>query len=147
MSSLDSGFVRQTVGYGNNDFFPITSLLPDKHGMQPTSFKLCSDETSYLLLGQDPIIGGPPAQGSSNQPTPAKFLGQITLTNGDQVDLRLVGANDRNIAVSGFAKVTDQGAQPPPGEPNPFFVTSRGGEYFFVPSISTLTTWANSTGP
>ncbi len=27
-SSLDSGFVRQTVSMANNDFFPTTSLLP-----------------------------------------------------------------------------------------------------------------------
>jgi hypothetical protein len=32
-SDLDSGFVRQTVGYANNDFFPTVSLIPDHHGM------------------------------------------------------------------------------------------------------------------
>jgi hypothetical protein len=31
-SHLDSGFVRQTTGFGNNDFFPITSLTPTNHG-------------------------------------------------------------------------------------------------------------------
>lgn len=64
-SSLDSGFIRQT-GFAGNDFFPMTSLVPEKHG-------------------QDPILGS--------------------------------GSND-------------------------FFVTSHGGEYFFVPSISTLNSWA-----
>lgn len=30
-SSLDSGFIRQT-GFAGNDFFPLTSLVPEKHG-------------------------------------------------------------------------------------------------------------------
>jgi hypothetical protein len=32
-SDLNSGFVRQTVGYANNDFFPTVSLIPTQHGM------------------------------------------------------------------------------------------------------------------
>lgn len=32
-SDLDSGFVRQTVGYANNDFFPTVSLVPRHLGM------------------------------------------------------------------------------------------------------------------
>jgi hypothetical protein len=69
--------------------------------------------------------------------------------NGDQVDLRLTGVDGNNIEVSDFAKVRANGAAPPPGDPIPFFVVARGGEYFFVPSVSTLKTWANdpSTGP
>ena len=31
-SSLDQGFVRQTIVFANNDFFPTTSLLPTNHG-------------------------------------------------------------------------------------------------------------------
>lgn len=31
-SSLDSGFIRQTIGFAGNDFFPITSLVPQKQG-------------------------------------------------------------------------------------------------------------------
>jgi len=79
-SSLDQGFVRQTRFYGCNDYFPPTSLVPAKYG-------------------QDPIIGGPPPEGSV-------------------------------------------GVQPKYGVEQKYFVTSRGGEYFFVPPISTLKKWA-----
>jgi hypothetical protein len=30
-SSIDNGFFRQTVQYGNNNYFPITSINPTKH--------------------------------------------------------------------------------------------------------------------
>jgi hypothetical protein len=149
MSSLDSGFIRQTIGYAGNDFFPITSLVPKKQGMYIVSDDVCPDDASHCLSGQDPIIGGPPPIGSPGAPRGAKFETAASYANGDQVDLRLTGADGNNIEVSGFAKVTANGAAPPPGDPNPYFVTSRGGEYFFVPSVSTLKTWANdtSTGP
>lgn len=128
MSSLDQGFVRQTA-YASNDFFPLTSLVPTKHG-------------------QDPIIGGPPPDGSSRAPRRANLIdGPPNYSDGDQVDLRLTNRAGSSIDISGFAKVTAQGAQPPPGEPNPYFVTSRGGEYFFVPSISTLKSWAAESDP
>lgn len=147
MSSLDSGFVRQTVGYADNDFFPITSLVPKKHGKSLVLMYVFSDVTTRIrdfLSGQDPIIGGPPPEGSPGVPRQAQYIGGApTLTSGDQVDIRLTGGDGSNIAVSGFTKVTVPGTEPPPGEPNPFFVTSRGGEYFFVPSVSTLKTWAN----
>ncbi|CAE6435774.1 unnamed protein product [Rhizoctonia solani] len=145
-SHLDSGFVRQTTGFGNNDFFPITSLTPTNHG-------------------QDPIIGGPPAQGSSNElrrvleisepiipPRPyradastedasTQVAKGYKATNGQQVNLRLepkdsVASKDV-LEVTGFVKAAPAG-KPRPGADNPFFVTSRGGEYFFVPSISAL---------
>ena len=32
-SSIDNGFFRQTTGFANNDFFPITSLVPQKTGL------------------------------------------------------------------------------------------------------------------
>lgn len=51
-------------------------------------------------------------------------------------------ATGEDISVVGFANVSKQGAVDPPGVPQGFFVTSRGGEYFFVPSIKTLKTWA-----
>ena len=150
MSSLDSGFIRQTVEYAGNDFFPVTSLIPKKQGVYIVSDDVFSDDAPHCLSGQDPIIGGPPPRGSPAEPRGAKFDdAAASYANGDQVDLRLTGADGNNIEVSGFAKVSDKGALPPPGEPNPYFVTSRGGEYFFVPSISALKTWANSpnTGP
>jgi len=123
MSHLDSGFVRQATGFANNDFFPVTSLVPRSQG-------------------QDPIIGGPPAKGSSTEPRPVIPIGTPSYENGDQVDLRVEGEQGKVVQVVGFAKVSDSQARPPPGVPNPFFVTSRGGEYFFVPSISTLKYWS-----
>ncbi len=32
-SSLVNGFARQTMDFGNNDFWPATSILPTNHGM------------------------------------------------------------------------------------------------------------------
>ena len=61
--------------------------------------------------------------------------------SGDQVNL-VLNHNGSNISISGFARVKKQGAVDPPGVPQQFFVTSRGGEYFFVPPISTLKAWA-----
>ncbi|KDN36436.1 hypothetical protein RSAG8_10828, partial [Rhizoctonia solani AG-8 WAC10335] len=136
-SHLDSGFVRQTTGYGNNDFFPITNIFPTKHG-------------------QDPIIGGPPAKNSSQVPRvvqPMKpesgspqFLTAdttYTVSNNDQVNYLVEvkdGGNQKKFEVSGFAQEVPE--KLPPGADNPYFVTSRGGEYFFVPSIPTLKSWA-----
>lgn len=97
-SNLDSGFVRQTVGFANNVYFPPTSLVPQRHG-------------------QDAIIGGPDKLWNI-------FL---TLNNGG-------GAT---IALTGLAN-TAASASDPPGVPPEYFITSRGGEYFFVPSVSTL---------
>jgi hypothetical protein len=97
------------------------------------SFLMLQRESVIFLSGQDPIIGGPPPEKSPGVPKQAQYIGEApTLTSGDQVDIRLTGGDGSNIEVSGFAKVTAPGTQPPPGEPNPFFVTSRGGEYFFM---------------
>ncbi|KAH7332678.1 hypothetical protein B0J17DRAFT_603542 [Rhizoctonia solani] len=125
MSSLDSGFIRQTKGYAGNDFFPITSLVPTKQG-------------------QDPIIGGPAAKGSIGYERPATLQladdDNPSYKTGDQVSIKLVDPKDNfnTIEVTGFANVRPSTAAAPPGEPNPYFVTSRGGEYFFVPSVSTI---------
>ncbi|KAF8725009.1 hypothetical protein RHS02_08443, partial [Rhizoctonia solani] len=150
-SHLDSGFVRQTTGFGNNDFFPITSLTPTHHG-------------------QDPIIGGPPATDSTklrrvlqiseplNPSTPypeeseiqtaSKGLNEskeadnsFKLDDKTQVYLELVPgdpkSSSKRFEVAGIVKPIPEG-RPAPGQDNPFFVTSRGGEYFFVPSIPAL---------
>ncbi|KAG9123423.1 hypothetical protein FRC07_014957 [Ceratobasidium sp. 392] len=124
-SNLDQGFIRQTISYAGNDYFPLTSLVPTKHG-------------------QDPILGSNPPTGSAGQQRPAKLEQTYAYTTGEQVNFLLTDDKNNQYEVSGFIKVNTPGAQPPPGADNPFFVTSRGGEYFFVPSISTLTTWANS---
>ncbi|KAJ1300374.1 hypothetical protein OPQ81_005193 [Rhizoctonia solani] len=132
-SHLDSGFVRQTTGYGNNDFFPITGLTPVNHG-------------------QDPIIGGPPPKGSSGNQRDAKLEPSDPdnplkdYVDGDQVNIKLEIPGDslNRFEVFGHVRVRPLTQAPPPGVPNPFFVTSRGGEYFFVPSIPTLKSWANS---
>ncbi|KAF8185891.1 hypothetical protein K438DRAFT_1765670 [Mycena galopus ATCC 62051] len=117
-SSLDQGFVRQTLDFAGNVFFPITSMVPKKHG-------------------QDPIIGGPPAV------TEIPFVPQVAPKSGDQVNLKFVNPNGASIEVSGFATVQPAGTADPPGVPSDYFVTSHGGEYFFVPPISTLKDWAS----
>jgi hypothetical protein len=83
--------------------------------------------------GQDPIIGGPPkaVQASAETPIPA-------VESGDAITVMVQGKDEQQLEVSGFALPSYAGAQPPPGVPQEFFVNSRGGEYFFVPSISTL---------
>ncbi|KAJ8096311.1 hypothetical protein PM082_011467 [Marasmius tenuissimus] len=127
-SHLDSGFVRQSTGYGNNDYFPITGLIPVKHG-------------------QDPIIGGPPPEGSSKEEKKASLDAAPTnqFQDGDEVDidLKIPGDTLSCYTVSGQISVRPLTQAAPPGADNPFFVTSQGGEYFFVPSIPTLKSWAN----
>ena len=83
--------------------------------------------------GQDPIIGGPPypVQASSTIQLP-------DLDPGDAVTVVVESGNAQELEVSGFVLPSYGGAQPPPGVPQEFFINSRGGEYFFVPSISTL---------
>ncbi|CAE6530538.1 unnamed protein product [Rhizoctonia solani] len=124
-SHLNSGFVRQATGYGSNDFFPITGLTPNNHG-------------------QDPIIGGPPPKGSSEEERGASLDDPTSsFTDGRQVDLKLRVPNDtfNTYRVSGHVEVRPVTQ----AKVNfPFFVTSRGGEYFFVPSIPTLKSWGNS---
>ncbi|CAE6469041.1 unnamed protein product [Rhizoctonia solani] len=148
-SHLDSGFVRQTVEFGNNDFFPGTEFTPAFHG-------------------QDPIIGGPPARKStkeirevgniSNIPTRFTGMGDTRVqaipaedvpfraSHGDQVHFEFK-VGDKSLEVSGLAQDPSKDLVPPatlaPGADNPYFVTSRGGEYFFVPSLQALKDLAN----
>lgn len=87
--------------------------------------------------GQDPIIGSLPMC------TTAQFTGTApSYKTGDVVDIQLTGVNDTKIEVSGLVNVTAAGTLPSPSEPDTRFINSRGGEYFFVPSISTLKSWA-----
>ncbi|KDQ07943.1 hypothetical protein BOTBODRAFT_180290 [Botryobasidium botryosum FD-172 SS1] len=108
-SCLDNGFVRQSIVFGGNNYFPVTSLVPVKHG-------------------QDPIIGAPPLKDTVHATAKGSDLaeGQVTMRVAD---------DGKEFDVTGFAKVRDVSAQ---DVKEPFFVTSRGGECFFVPSVSTL---------
>lgn len=85
-----------------------------------------------VLSGQDPIIGGPP---------PVIDVYQKSMTNLSDIDnstvtLRIRGWSD-DIVVSGSTT-----KRPKTSSTQDFFVTLRGGEHFFVPSISTLKKWA-----
>jgi len=108
-SCLDNGFVRQSIVFGGNDYFPTTGLRPVKHG-------------------QDPIIGAPPLKKTVHATAEGSDLaeGQVTMRVADK---------GKEFDVTGFAKVRGASAQDVKED---FFVTSRGGEYFFVPSVSTL---------
>ncbi|KAG1837457.1 hypothetical protein DFJ58DRAFT_862930 [Suillus subalutaceus] len=121
MTSLAQGFVRGMIGYARNDYWPVTSLVPQKKG-------------------QDPVIGSPLVY------TPAQLEGTSPLVNSrNKVDLQLTGADGTTFEMCGFAKVTPKGVIPPPGEPNHYFISGRRGESFFVPSVSTLKSWASAT--
>ena len=66
--------------------------------------------------------------------------------DGEQINLSLMTSDGLRISVSGIAQVRPISAADPPGVPNPFFVTSHGGEYFFVPSVSTIKQIAGGGG-
>lgn len=117
-SALDNGFVRQTVGFSSNDFFPTTDVLPQNHG-------------------QDPITG--------SNPKVTVVDDAIALNKkpeSGQVTLAVVDSNtSEKYLVTGFPQqVNDTVDKYTPD----FFVTSHGGEYFFVPSIPTLTAWSKA---
>lgn len=90
-------------------------------------------DLNVLYLGQDSILGNPatsglPVQLDDEHPTPH---GQTTLQ---------IRRNDETVAeVSGWSdpawRVTAKRMK--------FFVTSRGGEYFFVPPIDVVHQIAN----
>ena len=126
-SSLDNGFYRQTTGFANNDFFPITTLAPQVIGLY--RFYTCI-ECRLIEIGQDPIIGGPPKT----------VAGTTTdLTKDGDVTLKLINTNNEKYVVTGVAKKEERGAS---AFEQKFFTTSRGGEYYFVPSISTVKSWS-----
>jgi len=80
-----------------------------------------------LLLGQDPIIGGPPPPPVIIHTPEAIGEGEITVT----IDSEGSGT----FVIDGFSK--PQSATVQVITPDNF-VTSRGGEYSFTPSLSTL---------
>jgi len=114
-SSIHNGFYIQTTGFANNDFFPPKGLAPQK-------------------IGQDPIIGGPQPRHQSS--------GQTNLSQDGQVTLQLINTDGVKFEVTGVAQKVDTSAT---AVQEKFFVTSRGGEYYFVPSISTVKEWAKAS--
>ncbi|ESK95378.1 hypothetical protein Moror_3816 [Moniliophthora roreri MCA 2997] len=113
-ASIDNGFFRQQAGFANNDFFPLTGLVPQK-------------------IGQDPILGGPkPVTGTT---------GTTDITKDGEVILDLVNNSGEKYEVAGIAKKVVPSAT---SYVQKFFVTSRGGDYYFVPSISTVKSWAQA---
>jgi len=118
-SSIDNGFYRQTTGFANNDFFPIFSLLPQK-------------------IGQDPIIGGPKQVTAVETQPASSGTEQKDVSADGEVSLELTTIKGDKYTVDGIAKKI---VPSPKSFVQEFFVTSRGGEYYFVPSIATVKSW------
>lgn len=78
-----------------------------------------------ILTGQDPILGS----GKS------AINGTANIKSDGPVVLRVTNDTLETYEVMGIAKKVDTSLETFTPE---FFVTSRGGEYFFVPSVSTL---------
>jgi len=66
--------------------------------------------------------------------------GDADIPGEGKVTLGLVSKNSTKYEVTGFAKAVDTSVT---AYTQDFFVNSRGGEYFFVPSISTLKAWGD----
>ncbi|KAF8307456.1 Dyp-type peroxidase [Clavulina sp. PMI_390] len=113
-SCIENGFYRQTTQFAANDFFPATNIVPTLHG-------------------PDPIIGGPP-----NPPT---VPDPVDISGEGAVILNMVDKNNTKYVVTGFAKKVDTSATAYTPE---WWITSRGGEYFFVPSISAIKNWCEN---
>ncbi|CAL1712074.1 unnamed protein product [Somion occarium] len=114
-SSIANGFYLQTTGFANNDYFPITGVSPAKHG-------------------QDPILGGPGpiANADITSTGDLKLKGEVTVYLQDKTGCQ-------PLEINGFAK-----PYVPSVYTQDFFVTSRGGEYLFVPSIEMVKQLANN---
>ena len=141
-SSIDNGFYRQSTAFANNDFFPPIGLVPHKTGVYIISFTRMRRGSLNLnliiiKLGQDPIIGGPKQVTGVETQLPIDENHEDVTQDGE-VSLVLTNSKGDKYTVDGIAKKivpsTNSFAQE-------FFVTSRGGEYFFVPSIDTVKSW------
>lgn len=84
-------------------------------------YSLIAASALLSLPGQDPIIGSPP---------PKLAITIKGLEGREHINLEAISKD----ADSSFVI---------PGVTQEFFVTSKGGEYFFVPSVSTLQRLAN----
>ena len=104
----------------------------------PLSTVSCSSFPCHVVYhsqptsGQDPIIGGPP---DSIQDSDFS----VNLTQEGPVHLKVTAKDSKRYTIHGIAKAVNTSASAFEQE---FFVTSRGGEWFFVPGINTLKEWA-----
>ncbi|EFI27470.1 hypothetical protein CC1G_15505 [Coprinopsis cinerea okayama7 len=133
-SSIENGFYRQTTQFANNSFFPPIGFLPKK-------------------TGQDPILGGP-----KYDKTPLKTIDDEGNVIDDDnartfyseefsppeyespnaefdVTMKVKNKEGDRFEVAGIAKKLHPTANDYEQE---FFVTSRGGDYYFMPGLSTL---------
>lgn len=87
-----------------------------------------------------PVIGRskPATQAGVETEVPPNNANQTDVTQDGAVSLELTNSLGDKYAVDGIAKKIDPSAKPFVQE---FFVTSRGGEYYFVPSIDTVKSW------
>ena len=84
-----------------------------------------------MLLGQDPIIGSP-----APKKTIVKAQGPIP--DGEiSLEVENTSPGVATVVVDGFSR-----ADVAPVITEDYFVNSRGGEYFFVPSISIVRSWS-----
>ena len=95
---------------------------------------------SFKKLGQDPIIGGPKQVTDVETQVAASGTVQKDVSQDGEVSLELTTIKGDKYAVDGIAKKIDTSKKTFVQE---FFVTSRGGEYYFVPSIATVTSWGD----
>lgn len=90
--------------------------------------------TSRLSIGQDPITGGPPKATDVVSPV---VMDSTSIQNKKAVVLQVTDKDTgTKYEVTGFANKIDDSADA--FEPGPYPVNSRGGEYFFTPSVSAL---------
>ena len=88
---------------------------------------------SEKFAGQDPITGYVPE-------LPNGEATNVDVPNANTaVTLAITDKNDAKYTLTGLLEKKVPGVDKYVPQ---FFVTSRGGEYFFVPSLSTLKTWS-----
>ena len=92
----------------------------------------------FSKLGQDPIIGGPKQVTEVETQLESSGNDQKDVSEDGEVSLELTTIKGDKYAVDGIAKKI---VPSPKSFVQEFFVTSRGGEYYFVPSIDTVKSW------
>lgn len=84
-----------------------------------------------------------PSQIERADPEKPVVKGTAAITNDGAVALKLKNPAGKVYEVFGFAKEVPSTGVAAASATQNFFVTSRGGEYFFIPSISTIASWAH----